>query len=535
MNDIPPELLKSLFDDLEEALFITDHKGLILHMNETASYLVRIPRIAAGGRPLKRLLPPDIASTLIDHGAKALATGIPIDLKRKSIILPGWGFRYFDMRILPYRRVSVDPRIVYLLRDITSWEHRETATEQAREIAESEAEARRNFLARMSHEIRTPMNGIMGMTDLALQTNPPGVVGEYLEVIKNASESLLAIINDILDFTKIESERMELESLTFRIRDHIEETLVLLRRGAQEKGISLTSEIDPKIPEYIIGDPTRIRQIIINLVGNSIKFTDKGGVTVKLSCAPKASKKNENEVAISCSVVDTGIGIEKDKLESLFEPFMQSNAGISRKYGGTGLGLTISRTLARLMGGDLKAESTPGKGSVFQFTIHVGIGKIPDEENNTKSTPPETNRTTEEKSPCWKGVSILLAEDNRVNRLVAENLLTRVGLNVISCLDGNEALYAWKQHAPALILMDIQMPVMDGITATRKIRKKEMNAGMKRTPIIALTAHVMNEERTLAMNAGMDGWISKPLRPNELYAELERLLPPMVSPNNGNQ
>ncbi len=535
MTDIPPELLKSLFDDLEEAVFITDIEGSVLQMNETASYLVRIPRIAAAGKPLNRLLPPDIAAVLVDQGTKALATGIPVYMKRKSIILPGWGFRYFDMRILPYRRVSVDPKIVYLFRDITSWEHRETATEQAREIAEAEAEARRKFLARMSHEIRTPMNGIMGMTDLALQADPPGVVGEYLEVIKNASESLLTIINDILDFTKLESERMELERLTFSLRDHIEESLVLLRTGAEEKGITLTSEIDSDIPEYIVGDPTRIRQIIINLVGNSVKFTDKGGITVKLSCPPQNLENDQTEVVLEYSVIDTGIGIERDKLESLFEPFTQSNAEISRKYGGTGLGLAISRTLAKLMGGDLKAESTPDKGSIFRFTIRVGIGESPDEEHTAKTKSQETKWPAGKTPPSWNGIKILLAEDNRVNRLVAENLLKRVGFNVISCLDGNEALYAWKRNAPAAILMDLQMPVMDGIAATRKIRDLERQSGMKRTPIVALTAHVMEEERSMAMESGMDGWISKPLRPNELYMELERLLPPMVSTNNVNQ
>lgn len=540
MTRIPENLFRDLADDLEMAIFIADEEGIVHHLNERASSMIRLPKLTAIGRLLKRLLPLDIAELLADESREALATGRIQYMMKKTLILPGWGIRYYDIQVIPYRSPEGGSWVAHFLMDITNRERREMASEKARENAEAEARARRAFLARMSHEIRTPMNGIMGMTDLALQSDPPEEIGEYLGVIKSAADSLLGIINDVLDFAKVESGKMELEQQPLRISSLLDETLALLHPAADDKGIELKGEVDSSLPELLIGDPTRIRQILTNLIGNAVKFTDSGEVIVRLEPGPKPQDASDEEITIVGSISDTGIGIDPEKLESLFDAFTQNDSSISREYGGTGLGLAICRTLARLMGGDVEAESSPDQGSVFRFNIQLKkaddsvISESPGYRALTDSERQE-NGYGPVKVPCWDGITVLLAEDNRVNRLVAENLCGRAGLKVISCPDGAEAFLDWEKHRPDLILMDLQMPNMDGIEATRKIREAESSGipgnpgNPEKVPIIALTAHILEEERKAAAEAGMDGWVGKPVKPAELYAELERLLPPVVS------
>jgi signal transduction histidine kinase len=535
VKEIPEKLFRELADDLDVAVFITDPDGVVYDLNEQASSIIRLPRITASGRNLARILPRAVAEYLIGRGTDALATG-KIQRKTKlSIVLPGWGFRYFDVRVIPYRNSPGGPWLASVLLDITNHERRELASETARENAEAEARARRAFLARMSHEIRTPMNGIIGMTDLALQTGPQGEIGEYLGIIRSAADSLLAIINDVLDFAKVESGKMELEQLPVNLNSLVQETLALLLPAAEEKGIRLTGTVETGLPESLLGDSGRIRQILMNLLGNAIKFTATGEVKLRLSPGPRVSDSSMDEVILAGEVSDTGIGIPPEKLGMLFDPFTQGDAGISRQYGGTGLGLAICRTLAHLMGGDIDVESSPGEGSVFRFHIRLkeaneeGEAGVHNPEDNSDSAL-NGNRAQGLYPNRWNGESVLLAEDNRVNHIVAERLLSRAGLKVISCKDGLEALHSWEEHRPSLVIMDIQMPVMDGLTAVRRIREMEkMDGNGKHVPIIALTAHVLEEERHSAIDAGMNGWVSKPVKPAVLYAEIARLLPPVPS------
>ena len=540
MTKVPENLFRDLADDLEMAIFLTDDEGIVHHLNERASSMIRLTRLTAVGRSLEHLLPLDIAGFLVDESREALATGRIRHMMKKTLILPGWGIRYYDIRVIPYRSPEGGSWIAHLLLDITNRERRDMASEKARENAEAEARARRAFLARMSHEIRTPMNGIMGMTDLALQSDPPEEIGEYLGVIKSAAESLLGIINDVLDFAKVRSGKMELEQQPLRIFSLLDETLALMRPAADDKGVDLKGEVDSAIPELLIGDTTRIRQILTNLIGNAVKFTDSGEVTVRIEPGPKLQGASDDEITIVGSISDTGIGIVPEKLESLFDAFTQNDSSISREYGGTGLGLAICRTLARLMGGDVEAESSPDQGSVFRFHIRLKKADNPAITGNPESGASSDSWTQRNGNgsvnvPHWDGITVLLAEDNRVNRLVAENLCSRAGLKVISCPDGVKAVMEWKKHRPDLILMDLQMPNMDGIEATRKIREAESSGlpgnpgNPENVPIIALTAHILEEERNAAAEAGMDGWVGKPVKPAELYAELERLLPPVVS------
>ncbi len=534
--EVPRAVLDKLTDDLEVAIFLTDGEGIVHQLNERASSMIRLPKMTAEGRLLERILPLEAAELLSRESREALATGRIRHMTKKSLILPGWGIRYYDIQIIPYRQPDGIHWVAHLLLDITNRERREMSSEKARENAEAEARARRAFLARMSHEIRTPMNGIMGMTDLALQSDPTEEIAEYLEVIKSAADSLLGIINDVLDFAKVESGRMELEQLPLKLSVLLGETLTLLNPAAEEKGIELKGDVDADLPEVLIGDPTRIRQILTNFIGNAVKFTEAGKVIVKIEPGPSPTDASDDDITINGSISDTGIGIDSEKLESLFDAFTQNDSSISREYGGTGLGLAICRTLARLMGGDVEAESTPGSGSIFRFRIQL---KKAGESGLMDSDSGHTEKDNKSAGiPHWEDVTVLLVEDNRVNRLVAENLLDRAGLKIISCPNGAEAVLEWKKQKPHLILMDLQMPKMDGIEATRKIREIELSGesgksgkseNPEKVPIIALTAHILEEERKAAEEAGMNGWVGKPIKPSELYAELERLLPPVVT------
>jgi signal transduction histidine kinase/CheY-like chemotaxis protein len=523
MTELPTGVFQDIVDDLDVAIFFTDQGGTLMYINEQASLLVRMSPSAARGRSIDSLLPSDVVGLLAEEGVEAIKSGRIRRIRKKPFKLPWRGMCFFDIRAIPYRRTIGGPWVAYLLLDITAQERRETASERARVNAEAEAVARQAFLARMSHEIRTPMNAIMGMTELALQSNPVGEMEEYLGYIKGAADTLLCIINDVLDFAKVESGRMELEELPINLKPYLAETIALLSPLAEEKGIDLRGEVADGVPQFINGDPTRIRQILMNLIGNAVKFTRAGSILVQLDVEQAPPDNNNENLILVGSVADTGIGIEPEKLQGLFEPFTQNDASVSREYGGTGLGLAICRSLTRLMGGDIEAESRPGHGSRFKFRIKVRPTKNAPESAVDPSDPKKTQQYQ------WNGERILLAEDNRVNRLVAENLLSKVGLSVSSCEDGHEAVKRWKDGDIDLILMDLEMPGMDGMEATRKIREAELSGKLITVPIIALTAHVLEEERLATREAGMNGWVGKPMRPPELYAELARLLPPVVS------
>jgi len=522
---IPPDVLRSLVDDLEEAIFVTDENGGVLHLNERAVFLIRRPRISAVERPLNHILPPDFVRILEEAGREALSTGREVRQSRVAAILPGRGFLYFDIRTIPYRRPAGGIWVIQLLSDITNRERREMASERARESAEAEAHSRRAFLARMSHEIRTPMNGIMGMTDLAMQADPSEEICEYLQVIKSAADSLLGIINDVLDFAKVESGRMELEQIAFEPEELLDGILTLLQPSADDKGLILSGTVDPELPKTLVGDPTRIRQILINLVGNAVKFTDRGRIDVSLQAGSRQAGATDDEISLNGIVADTGIGIGPEARATLFDPFTQTDAAVAREYGGTGLGLAICRTLARLMGGDIDVDSRIGEGSTFRFRIRVRLPRTPasgdDRKEGTDAKPADSYR--------WRGERILVAEDNRINSLVVEKLLSKVNLEVITCENGREAVDRWAEDAPNLILMDLQMPLMGGNDAAREIRRRERERNVARVPIIALTAHVLDEERQASLEAGMDGWVVKPVHPADLYAELARRLPPVLS------
>jgi len=405
------------------------------------------------------------------------------------------------------------------------------SSERAGEMAaaaQAASRAKSQFLAVMSHEIRTPMNGIIGMTDLALDTKLTTVQRDYLELVKSSSQTLLTLINDILDFSKIEAGKLELEAVPFGLRDTLARSLKPLMVRAAEKGLPVRLEVDPSLPACLVGDPMRLQQIVVNLTGNAIKFTERGEVAVQvkdgedqerpetpaspdLATAPRPAFRQ-----LHFSVRDTGIGIPEDQRQSIFEAFTQADNSTTRKFGGTGLGLAICTHLVQMMQGRIWVESQPGQGSTFHFTARFEIA--PEGAGAQTTAAPSDPMVP---APPSRPLRVLLAEDNLTNQKLALCLLGKRGHQVVVAADGQHAVESAKLEHFDLILMDMHMPKLDGLEATAAIRAHEQST-RKRTPIVALTANAFRDDRERCLAAGMDDYLAKPLRADDLFALLNR-------------
>ena len=391
---------------------------------------------------------------------------------------------------------------------------RKRAVEQlnvAKAAAESANQAKSQFLANISHELRTPMNSILGMIDVALPRVTDAVAQDFLRTAKESADLLLTLLNDLLDSAKVESGKLDLESSPFSLRRVLEQVTRVFAMRAGEKGLTFRCNVPEAVPDSLLGDRMRLQQVLFNLAGNAVKFTEAGSVEIGVRCLSQ-----DRSACLEFEVRDTGIGIPPDSLDQLFEPFVQGDASMARRFGGSGLGLSICKSMVQLMGGDIKVESSTA-GTRFYFTVRLPLANEPPGDGPA----PETAATA-----CAAPLHVLLVEDNLANQKLANYVLRTRGHRVDNAANGKEAVEITEQIRYDVILMDVQMPIMNGLDATAAIRKREsLGAAGRRVPIIAMTAHATPSDRARCKTAGMDGYLCKPVKREELVAAVEQLGP----------
>lgn len=522
--------IHAMLNTVVDGVITIDKDGLIHAFNPSAERIFGYRAEEVSGQNINILMPEPYRSShdsylenyLKTDVAKVIGVGrevqaqrrdgtvFPIELSINEFFISGKRMFVGSIRDISERKAAESNFQVYM-----------NELEIARLQADSATRMKSEFLAMMSHEIRTPMNGIIGMTEMLMETPLTPAQSRYLRTIISSAESLLTIINDILDFSKIEARKIHLESIPFDLLTLCEETIDLISVQARERDINVHFNFIPGTPHQLIGDPTRIRQIILNLLSNAVKFTEQGSVTLNIQSDDPVSQ-SQDQIYITVKVIDTGIGIPKNVQASLFDKFIQADSSTTRKFGGTGLGLAISKSLTEMMGRQIRLESELGKGSTFTFTMCLQINKNASQDEmirvfkNTSDMP--------FKAVQFNAPRILLVEDNKTNQEFTIETLERMGCVVTLVVNGLEAVEITSRENFDLVLMDCEMPEMDGFEATQAIRLHEMKSGSKPLTIIALTANAMSGDEQRCLDAGMNDYLAKPVRKKALFEMLSKWL-----------
>jgi len=482
------EAFRAIFEASPIGIALMDRDGRYLDVNEALSEWCR-------------------GKGALDTVRRELEHAGSIDAKEVSYAQPEGEFRtgLLWARTIAVRNV---PHSLTFLLDITERKHMERELQRAREAAEAASKAKGVFLANMSHEIRTPLNGVLGLSAMLDSEDVPEETRSKIRLIRESGEMLKTIVDDVLDLSKIESGKLELEVAPFSLQEALEFAAGLYQKTAMEKSLQMRLNFDPRIPEQVVGDSTRLKQIVANLVNNAVKFTSSGSIDVRAEMASPAERGKPCRIRVS--VTDSGIGIPEDRLKRLFQPFTQIDSSTNRRYGGTGLGLAISKRLIELMGGEIRVESTPGTKTTFEFTIVFQVA-----DKVAAAAAPGIVTTS--------GMRILVAEDNPINQIVIMHMLRAKGHEVDLVDNGDAAVRQVQSSAYDLVLMDMQMPGMDGLEATRRIRG--LGDAFADVPITALTASATTDDRIACLEAGMNDYVSKPLNQQALSVLLERWKP----------
>ncbi len=509
--------LEILFENAPVGYFVVNAEGLVQTANRHGAAMIEADQDRLSQKPFVIYLHRDYHATFFQHVHTVFRQGNPQSAEMRIVTRSGrqlWG----RFESVLNRWADGSEECLMTVTNITDRKKAEDDLIVAKEEAISADRAKGTFLANMSHEIRTPMNGILGMAELALATELTEEQRSYLEALFESGKSLLTIIDDVLDLSRIEADKLPLEHTPFQVKGLCASVEALFRPLVKEKGLKLFVDVDPQLPNYLVGDENRIRQILVNLIGNAVKFTDRGHIALRAAAKPVS----DQTLDVTFEIADTGIGISAEERQKIFESFTQGNSAYTKEFRGTGLGLTISRQLAKLLGGQVYFDSSPGAGSHFFFSLPLPIADITTETLEAESAG-AAGETRDPEEGTIKA-RILVAEDNAINVLVLRTILEKAGADVTCVSNGRDALDALRADSYDLVLMDISMPQMDGIEATKRIRGGTVGGVDASVPVVAITAHAMKGDREAFMAAGMNDYIGKPFTRSAVLGTVGRTL-----------
>jgi hypothetical protein len=507
----PPDY-RALIDNISGVVYTTDIRGQIEFASAGVQDLTGYTPEELKGQHFSFLVAPECLKMVYEHyGAQMGKTTRETILEFYCLTRKGEK-KWVEQTALLLQRKDGTRGFQCFVRDISEKKDFQRQLIIAKNESEEARQLQEQFLANMSHEIRTPMNGIVGMTNLLLETQLSTQQGQFANVIRQSADNLLVIIDDILDLSKIKAGKMTIEKIPFRLQDVTANVWALFEQRIIKKGLQFVLDLDPRIPTSMIGDPHRLNQVLINLIGNAVKFTEKGSIRISIQKIEQEKATNKT-INLLFTIADTGMGIAKDQLPHIFESFSQAAVDITRKYGGTGLGLTICQNLLAMQGGTISVDSEPGKGTSFSF--HIAYGCEPNLTADHQKT-----KSPQDSEKAFEGKHFLVVEDNPINQQLIEYVIRKAGAQVTVANHGGEAIEDLQANRYDLIIMDLQMPVMDGYETAKYLRE----VLKLQTPVLAMTANALKGEQVRCLEAGMNGYMSKPFEFREFYSRVADLL-----------